>query len=55
MHLSTIIKIELYTTSRRLFVDKLVTKFINIFFYDFVETDKNLNLSYDRYRNAFVR
>ena len=55
MHLSIIIKIESYTISRRLLIDKLVTKFINIFFHDFVETDKNLSSSYDRCRDIFVR
>ncbi len=43
----TITKIKLYTTSRRLFNDKLVTKFIIIFFYNFFATSKNRSLLYD--------
>jgi len=43
----TITKIELYITLRRLFNNKLVTKFIIIFFYNFFVTNKNRNLLYN--------
>ena len=44
---STITKIKLYTTLRRLFNDKLVTKFIIISFYNFFTINKNRSLLYD--------
>jgi len=44
---STITKIKLYTTSQRLFDDKLVTKFIIIFFYDFFAINKNRSSLYN--------
>ena len=44
---STITKIKLYTTLRRLFDDKLVTKFMIIFFYNFFATSKNQSSLYD--------
>ncbi len=43
----TITKIELYITLGRLFNNKLVTKFIIIFFYNFFVTNKNRNLLYN--------
>jgi len=44
---STITKIKLYTTLRRLFNDKFVTKFIIIFFYNFFVINKNRSLLYN--------
>jgi len=43
----TITKIELYTTLRCLLNDKLITKFIIIFFYSFFATSKNRSLLYN--------
>jgi len=42
-----ITKIKLYTNLRRLFDNKLITKFIIIFFYNFFATSKNRNLLYN--------
>ncbi len=44
---SIITKIKLYTTLRRLFDDKFITKFIIIFFYNFFAIDKNRSLLYN--------
>ena len=42
-----IIKITLYITSLTLLNNKLITKFIKSFFYDFVITKNELNLLYN--------
>ena len=45
----------LYITFLNLFDNKLITKFIKNFFYDFIIIKNELNSLYDRYRDNFIR